>query len=169
MNVTRNYVHRTFGPIGSVELVAPKGKWMLDGQELPESSVSHLVTFALQTLQDAYAGSENAAEAVAAFESKRDRLIAGTLGTRGSGTGATEEQIVTRSIVRSAMKARLGSKSPEWAEFTGLSDEAQLEKLDAVAAANVEVFAEAIAAKMAERAREREQKARLAKAATFNI
>jgi hypothetical protein len=131
MDIKRNYTHRTFGAIGSVDFTVPKGKFVLNGTELPEASVAHLMTFALQTLQDAYAGAKNADEAVGAFNTKLDKLIGGTIGTRGSGDGADERTRVQRSVTQAAAKAKFGAKSPEWATFTGLSDDDKNAKLDA--------------------------------------
>jgi hypothetical protein len=157
--ITRNYAHRTFGAIGSVELTAPSGKYMLDGKELPEQSVNHLLTFALQTLQDAYAGADDAAEAIGAFGKKLDKLIAGTLGTRSGGDGVDEFTTVARQMIRTAMKSKLGAKSPEWAAFTGLADADQNVKLDANYAKNEAHFKPFVEAKVAERSADRARKA----------
>jgi len=83
MLINREYNHRRFGLIGKVDLVVPEGAWKLDGKILPASSVEHLATFALQTLQDAYAGNETKVEAEANWAKKLVRLLEGTLGTRG--------------------------------------------------------------------------------------
>lgn len=167
--ITRDYTHRTFGAVGSVTFETPKGKYVLNGTELPEASVAHLMTFALQTLQDAYAGAKDSDEAQGAFGTKLDKLLTGTIGTRTGGGGVSEETAVTRSIVRSAVKAKLGSKSEAWATFTGLDDDAQNEKLDAWAAQYAETFAPAIADELAARKAKREQKARLASAVEFTV
>lgn len=159
--INRSYAHRAHGRIGDVELVAPGGKYILNGKELPAQSVEHLLTFALQTLQDAYAGADNADEAIGAFNGKLDRLIAGTLGTRSGGGGVDEFTTVMRQVVRGAVKAKLGAKSPEWAEFTGLSDADQNERLAAIYAKNEAKMKPVVDAKVAERAAERERKASL--------
>lgn len=130
MEITRTYTHRVFGLIGDATFTAPDGKYTLDGKTLPDASVEHLLRFALQTLQDAYAGAKTADEATAAFEKKRDAIIAGTIGTRGDGTGADMRTIVARSVMRNAAKVKFGKDSPNWATFTGLSDADQIEKLD---------------------------------------
>jgi hypothetical protein len=156
--ITRSYAHRTFGAIGSVELTAPSGKYMLDGKELPEQSVNHLLTFALQTLQDAYAGADDAAEAIGTFGKKLNKLIAGTLGTRSS-DGVDEFTTVARQMVRAAMKSKLGAKSRDWAAFTGLADADQNAKLDANYAKNEAHFKPFVEAKVAERAADRARKA----------
>lgn len=167
--INRSYVHRTYGTIGSVELIAPDGKYVLNGKELPPQSVEHLLTFALQTLQDAYAGSDNADEAVGAFNGKLDKIIAGTIGTRSGGGGVDEFTSVARSVVRSAVKAKLGAKSPQWATFTGLDDADQNDKLDEWFTANESVFRPAVEAKIAERKAERERKAKLAGKVEFTL
>lgn len=96
-------------------------------------------------------------------------LVAGEWSHRGDGTGADPRTLVARSNVRRAIKERYGSKSPEWAKFTGLSDADQLAKLDETYAANVEVFDPAIDAEIKRRADAAKAKAKLANAATFNI
>src|SRR5688500_18599972 len=96
MDYNRTFTHRTYGKIGDVVFTTPKGKYAINGQELPESSVAHLMTFALQTLQDAYAGAKSTDEALGAFNGKLDKLLNGTIGTRGSGDGADERTRVAR-------------------------------------------------------------------------
>lgn len=130
MEINRNYSHKTHGNIGAATLVVPDGKWTLNGTVLPESSVEHLARFALQTLQDAYAGADNSAEAVAFFNAKLDKIINGTIGTRGGGDGADPRTLIERSFVRRSVKDQFGSKSADWAKFTGLEPVAQLAKLD---------------------------------------
>lgn len=169
MDITRTYSHRTFGQIGSVEFTTPKGKYVLNGTELPESSVAHLMTFALQTLQDAYAGAKDQAEAEGAFNTKLDRLLTGTIGTRGSGDGVDERTRVQRSVTMAAAKAKFGAKSPEWATFTGLSDDEQAAKLDGWYEAFAEVLSPEVDAEMARRAEKRAAKAGLAKSVGFEL
>lgn len=96
-------------------------------------------------------------------------LVAGTWSHRGDGTGVDERTRVARSVVRSAIKAKVGSKSEAWAKFTGLSDADQLAKLDETYAAQPDVFDEAIEAEMAERARKAKAKAKLGKALEINL
>lgn len=167
MEYNRSYNHKTFGAIGSVVFTVPKGKYAINGHELPESSVAHLMTFALQTLQDAYAGAKSTDEAQGAFNGKLDKLLNGTIGTRGSGDGADERTRVARSVVHAAAKAKFGAKSAEWATFTGLDDDARNAKLDAWFAANEDAFTPAVEEEMARRAAKRDAKAGLA--ATVNI
>lgn len=90
------------GAIGAVELKIDNGVWFIDGKEIPKISREYLLNFALQSLQDAYAGAENLTEAVAAFEKKRDALLAGTIGVRGETVDETVH--VARIIVRRYLK-----------------------------------------------------------------
>lgn len=163
MEYNRTFTHRTFGAIGAVTFDTPKGKYVLNGQELPDASVAHLMTFALQTLQDAYAGAKSTDEALGAFNGKLDKLLNGTIGTRGSGDGADERTRVARSVTMSAAKAKFGAKSPEWATFTGLDDDARNAKLDGWYAANAAAFDPAIDEEMARRAARNAAKVGLAK------
>lgn len=161
MEITRNFTHRTFGAIGSVTFAAPKGKFILNGNELPETSIEAILRHGLQILQDAYAGSKSTDEATGDFNCKYDKLINGTLGVRGSGDGADERTRVARSVTMSAAKAKFGAKSPEWATFTGLSDDDKNAKLDGWYAANKAAFDPAVDEEMARRAARRDAKAAL--------
>lgn len=169
MQINRTFNHRTFGKVGEVKFTVPKGKFLLNEHELPEVSVMHLMTFALQTLQDAYAGAKSTDEAKGAFNGKYDKLINGTIGTRASGDGADERTRVARSVVRGAVKAKFGGKSPEWAKFTGLDDASQAAKLDEWYAKNEAAFASAVDEKMAELAAARAKRGELAKAVAFEM
>lgn len=85
MEIVRKYAHKTYGDIAALTLVVPAEGWTLNGEALPEASVKHLATFALQSLQDAYAGSKSADTAKAAFEKKANKIFGGTIGTRATG------------------------------------------------------------------------------------
>lgn len=169
MEYNRTFNHRTYGKIGEVTFVVPKGKYMLNGNELPDVSVAHLMTFALQTLQDAYAGAKSTDEAQGAFNGKYDKLINGTIGTRVGGDGVDERTRVARAIVRGAVKAKFGGKSQEWAKFTGLDDAAQAAKLDEWYAKNEATFASVVEEKLAELAASRAKRGELAKAVSFEM
>lgn len=79
-------------------------------------------------------------------------LRAGEWSHRGDGTGADPRTLIARSIVRRAIKEKVGSKSPEWAKFTGLSDADQIAKLDETFAANAELFNPLVDAEIKRRA-----------------
>lgn len=95
MDIKRTYNHATFGAVGSVTLTVPDGAWTLNGVKLSDTAVGHLATFALQTLQDAYAGAKNAGEASAAFQKKLDRILEGKIGVR---EGGPRNPVRTRAI-----------------------------------------------------------------------
>lgn len=110
-----------------------------------------------------------AANTLTLMQGAVDGLMAGTWTQRTAGGGVSEETRVGRSIARASLKANWGAKSAKWKEFDGLSDDDQNTKLDTVLADNAKLFADAIAAKLAERKRDREQKAALGKTVAINI
>lgn len=146
MIINRNYSHKRFGEVGSAEFVAPDGTFFLDGSVLPDASVRHLLTFALQTLQDAYAGAENADEAIAAFLKKREKLLDGTLGER-TGTGVDAFTAVMRQVVRPIVKAKLGG-----AVWKTLSEPERIARIDAAFAKNDEKLRPLVEKEIADRA-----------------
>lgn len=160
MKVEREYSHRTYGAIGSVTLEAEVKGAKLDGKALPESSVTYLLNFALQSLQDAYAGAKTQDEAKAAFAKKLDAIVQGTLGQR-SGGGVSEFVRIARSITRGLLKDKYGAKSPEWAKFTGLADDVQDAKLDEIFAKNEATLKPKVEAEIARREAERKAKAKI--------
>lgn len=105
-NVKRAFEHKTNGSIGAVHLKAEVGKVTIGDKELPTRSVEYLLTFALQSLQDAYAGAKSNEQAVGLFDKKLDALIAGTIGVR-TGGGTSELERVTLQVVRAILKAKL--------------------------------------------------------------
>lgn len=159
MKVERNYVHRAFGTIGAVALEAPEGEWRLDGKVLPASSVEHLVTFALQTLQDAYAGAKDVEEAKAFFGKKYERLVEGTLGVR-SGGGTDPLTAEMRRLCRNAIKAKLGAERAKSATD---------EELDAVIKKNHAAFEAAAKKELARKEAERKRKAEIASGLTIDL
>lgn len=96
-------------------------------------------------------------------------LYAGEWSHRGDGTGTDPRVAIARSIVRKAIKEKVGAKSPAWATFTGLSDAEQLAKLDANYEANKEVFDPAIEAEIKRRADANKAKAKLANAMAIEL
>lgn len=122
-----------------------------------------------QKVADAASGALTLNEANAAMAKVADAILRGDWTSRVAGEGVDEETTVARTIVRTALKTSWGGKSPKWVTFTGLADDEQATKLDAIRADNPGLFDDAIAAKLAERKRERETKAKLAKAIAINI
>jgi hypothetical protein len=139
--ITRNFTKRETaksdwsGKIGEATLRVDANGFFLNGNLLSEQSVRHLLNFSLQTLQDAYAGSQSLSEARGAFDGKYDKLIDGTIGIRSnSGDGASEFERIARRLVLTTFKTNLGKdwkSTAKWMEFDALSDDAKEEKLDA--------------------------------------
>jgi hypothetical protein len=96
-------------------------------------------------------------------------LLAGEWSHRGEGATVDPRVAIGRSIVRRAIKEKFGSKSPDWAKFTGLSDADQLAKLDETFAANAEMFEPLVDAEVERRANANKAKAKAAKALTINL
>lgn len=93
-----------------------------------------------------------------------DALLAGEWSRRASGGGVGEEQRIARIVTRRLVKDKFGSKSEQWATFTGLDTAAQNEKLDEWFAANESVLAPERDAEM-ERRREAAKAKKAAKSA----
>src|SRR6478752_5464406 len=105
-NIKRAVEHRTLGVVHEgVHLVAEVEKVTINGQEVPGKSVEYLLNFALQSLQDSYAGAKTPDAARGLFQKRLDNLIAGTIGVRTGGT--TERERVTVQVVRGILKAKL--------------------------------------------------------------
>lgn len=131
MEIKRTYDHKTFGRIGEVTLVAPDGlKMTLDGTELPESSVTYLLTFALQSLQDAYAGAKNADEATGNFAKRLDRVKNGEMGVRSAreANGLTPELNRFLTQYRSNVKANAKVDATAYKDATPAERDAMLIK-----------------------------------------
>jgi len=88
---------------------------------------------------------------------------------RGTGGGVDPRTAVARSIVRKAIKEKLGSKSSDWAKFTGLSDAEQLDKLDANYEANKELFDPLVDAEIKRREDAAKARTKTAKAIEINL
>lgn len=149
--INRAFVSRSFGDIGKVTFTAPKGEYAIDGKALPESSVNHLLMFALQTLQDSYAGAKDAAEAQGAFNGKLDKLLAGTIGARSSGGGVTEREKVARIIVGDWFRGAYAKGTPERAKYDEADGPGKYAILDKIWADNEAVFADAVDEEVAAR------------------
>lgn len=150
------------GRIGAAELVmsvSPDGNLVatLDGNVLPDASVSYLLNFSLQSLQDAYAGAESIDEATGNWGKKRDALVKGEIGIR-SGEGISTFQSVARQIMRALLKKNAGPKSEAWVAFTAKSDPDQNKVLDEKFEANREKLEPVVNAEIERRANEAKAK-----------
>lgn len=138
-NIARAFDHKTHGRIGLVEMEANVTSIKIGDKVLPDTSVEYLLTFALQNLQDAYAGADSADDAKARWGKKLDRLIEGTIGVREAGDGASALTKAIRSVIGESLRA-LG----KWKEVIGSLDEDKRDaKLD-------EIFAKQPEAKQAD-------------------
>lgn len=107
MQIVRKYEHADFGSIGSVELTVPDTGWVLNGKPLSDAAVRHLATFSLQSLQDAYAGAKEPADAVGNWGKKLDRIMAGTIGTR---EGGSRDAVKARAIIIALRHVKVDTK-----------------------------------------------------------
>jgi hypothetical protein len=132
-----------------------------------------------QKIRDAASGATKAAEAEgskgvqaeaqAMMETALSSLKAGEWSHRGDGAGTDPRTLVARSIVRRAVKEKFGSKSADWAKFTGLSDKEQLAKLDETYANNAAMFDPLIDAEIKRRADANKAKSVAAKSLEISL
>lgn len=134
------------GRIGSVEGTADVGNVVLNGKTLPQASVDYLLHFSLQSLQDAYAGADDLAEATALFDKKLAALLEGTIGVRSGGSGMTDEQRAEIYVAEQAIRAKIGNDA-----WKALDDEARVERAIAGVTKLRDKDPETFAARVAER------------------
>ncbi|HEY9155570.1 MAG TPA: hypothetical protein VIM69_10585 [Opitutaceae bacterium] len=163
--IERHFAKRNEGTISNVKLEVNVQSVHLDGKELPDSSVEYLLTFALQSLQDAYAGAKTLPEAKAMFAKKYDKLIEGKIGVREAGESVSDEIRIGRKLMRAAIRAN----AEQWKKFTALPEDEQTAKLDQMVAKNAEKLAKPIAEEMKRLADEKAKKALLGKELSFEL
>lgn len=133
-------------------------------EKFPEHVQQKIIAYGCQRIfNDMVGGAERfptVEKKVAHVKEKIEEFLKGNVGRAAS--GVSTETAIARAEARRLVKAKLGAKSPEWAAFTGLEDDAQAEKLDAVVEKNKEHFAKFVAAELKARA---ERAAKQAKAA----
>lgn len=145
--IARAFDHKTHGRIGLVEVEADVKTVTIGGVALPDASIEYLLTFALQNLQDAYAGAENATDAQARFAKKLDRLMKGEIGVREAGDGASAETKAIRAVIGDMLRA-----AGKWKEVIGALDEGKREaKLDEIFAKQADAAKASITATAKER------------------
>ena len=155
------------GYVGKVVLESDVTVIKLNGKPIAESSIEYLLNFALQSLQDAYAGADDLTEGVANFEKKLEAIIAGTLGTRSGGEGVTEEVRVGRQLAQQALKSKLGSD--KYKTWLTNDDDVKIAKLDEILAKNAAHFKPLVAEKLAALAAERKRNALAASNVTIDL
>lgn len=145
--IARTFDHKQHGRIGVVNMEAAVAYVSIDGKELPIQSVEYLLTFALQNLQDAYAGADSADEAKARWEKKLDRLIEGSIGVREAGDGASALTKAIRGVVGDMLR-----QAGKWKAVIGeLDEDKRSDALDAIFAKQPEAKQAAIRATAEER------------------
>jgi hypothetical protein len=144
LTIERNFAHKSYGAIGAAVLAAPDGEYTLNGIALPESSVRHLLTFALQTLQDAYAGAKNADEALGAYNAKYDKLVNGTMGVRGTGSGLSERDRMARTIVGDWFRETYAKGTAERDKYNDADSAGRYAIIDKIWADNADAFGPAV-------------------------
>lgn len=120
VEIKREFEHRGgktnagFGRIGSVTLVAPATGWKLNGKTLPFASVEYLANFALQNLQDKYAGAQSRDEAVSLWTQRVTALIEGTVGVReNAGVPSDDASVRARKLAKDTIKRALVAQTGE--------------------------------------------------------
>lgn len=171
METTRNFVKRdsekatwsgtVHEPVKLTVDAPAKGKveFSLDGKVLPEASAAYLINFALQSLQDAYAGAESLADAQGRFGKKYDALVAGTIGVRTGGSEESEFERVSRRMMLAKVRDKYGKDSDEFKKFDALDDDTKAEKLDALFVKNEAAMRPAVEAEIERLAELRKAKA----------
>lgn len=162
--INRAYDHKVHGRIGVVEMTADVGKVSIGGKELPATSVEYLLTFALQNLQDAYAGADSADDAQGRWQKKLDRLIEGTIGVREAGDGASVEVKMIRTVLGETLR-----KTEKGKEAWKAHEDDRAEWLDKVFAKQSEEVQAEITAKAKARIAEQQAKAKQVKALADSI
>ena len=163
--IERTFVKRNEGTISNVRLEADVTKVTLDGKELPDSSVEYLLNFALQSLQDAYAGGKTLDECKALFAKKYDRLIDGKIGVRDSAETIDDATRIARKIVRQQLRAN----KAVWEKFAQMSEEDQIAALDKNIAKNAEKLEPLVSQELKRLAEEKKAKALLGKELSFEL
>ena len=153
-------IHRTFSTraksaigeasIGEVRLTG-EARLLLDGKELPAKSVEYLMTFALQSLQDAYAGAETLDAAKAAWAAKRDKLLSGDIGARGPAALVSIEVRIARDIMRDIFHKKASESARK--AYKAADADGRNAILDAAIAKNVDVINKLVADEMKRRAK----------------
>lgn len=167
LTVTRAFAKRNEGQISNVTFsVEGATKFTIDGKELPDSSVEYLLTFALQSLQDAYAGAKSLDEAKTMFGAKYEKLIAGKIGVREAGETVSDEIRIGRKIMKQMIKQQ---NAEMYKKLLGLEESEQIAALDRNIAKNAEKIAKLVTEEMKRLEAEKKAKALLGKELSFEL
>ena len=167
LTVTRAFAKRNENTFANVTFsIDGATKFLIDGKELPDSSVEYLMKFALQSLQDAYAGAKTNEEAREMFNKKYEKLIEGKIGARESGESVSEEVRIGRKLMRQLLKQQ---NAAGYKKLLELEESEQLAKIDALLEKNAEKMSKMIADEMKRLEAERKAKALLGKELSFEL
>lgn len=167
--INREFNHKTYGAIGKVELVADVKTLTVDGEALPGDSVEYLLRFALQSLQDAYAGAKTEAEAKEFFGKKLKNLLAGEIGSRGPGNAVSEETRVGRVVMRELYLAKIKGDDVARKAWKEMDEPAKIARLDAMIAKNAEAITPLVTKRMKEMAAEKARIAAMSGSIAFEL
>lgn len=140
--------------------------------DMPKAAQEKIIAYGCQRIfNDMVGGAERfptVEDKVKHVEAQIARFLAGDIG-RQAAAGVSAEVSIGRSLVRAVLKAKYGAKSPEWAAFTGLTDDEQNAKLDALFERNKAKFAEEVEVEMLARAARAKKRAKQADALEMDI
>ena len=165
----RNYVHKSHGDIGRAAIrVCDDGTIGLsingsDFHKLDSNGAEHMLSYALQSFQDAYAGSDDQASAKAAFDAKAMKVLKGTIGTGGGASARSAHDQAVIDVVSAIL-----AKSPKAKEFKSAKASAKSKMIEAVIIKNADnqALLDAITERESVIERERKEAAELKKAAS---
>jgi len=107
----------------------------VDWEKLPMNAKEKIIAYGVQRIfNDMIGGSERfptVEDKVKHVKAQIKRFMEGDIG-RAASASVPQDVAIGRSLIKAGLKAKYGAKSPEWAAFTGLSDDEQEAKLDAL-------------------------------------
>ena len=136
----------------------------VDWEKLGDAAKEKIIAYGVQRTFNDMVGGEKfpTIEAKTAHVTEAiARYYAGEIG-RVASAGVSTEQAIGRKLVRQAIKAKYGATSPAWKAFTGLTDDDQVAKLDAMLEKNRAAFEPEIKEEMARMAAAAAKRAKLA-------
>lgn len=153
------------GHIGAATFEVEVVSATLNGKELPRNSVEHLFNFALQTLQDSYAGAKTLTDAQESYNAKLEKLLNGTLGARGEGVDSFTK--VARQVTYAILKKK---ESPAYDEIKEMeSKKDQVARLDEIFALNEAAFRPVVEKEIEKRKQAAEENAKVAEAIEIKL
>lgn len=155
-----------------VTTIAKSHSIEVDWAKLPEAAQQKIIAYGVQRIfNDMVGGSERfptIEDKVKHVEAQIARFYAGDI-SRAHSAAVPTETAIARQLVRAALKAQLGAKSPQWAKFTGLDDDAQAAKLDEVFEKNKAKFEPEVQAELKRREAAAKAKGKLAEKLEFDL